>query len=88
MITISVSEFRSNMPAFLEKVKQGVKLVLTSHGKTVAEITPPTLKRGQITEEQAAARKRLAEIAKNSWVGDVESPDDVEWKVMRDDYRP
>jgi antitoxin (DNA-binding transcriptional repressor) of toxin-antitoxin stability system len=81
MLTISVSEFRANMPAFIEKVKQGMKLALTSHGKVVAEINPPS-------DRQMAARKRLDEIAKASWVGDVVSPLNEDWKVLRDDYRP
>lgn len=81
MITISVSEFRSNMPAFLEKIKQGMKLALTSHGKVVAEINPPS-------NRQMEARKRLEKIAKDSWVGDVVSPLYEDWKVLRDDYRP
>lgn len=81
MISIPVSEFRANMPAFIKKLQRGEKIVLTSHGRVVAHVTPPT-------EEQEEARNRLRKIMKTAWIGDVVSPINADWKVQRDDFDP
>jgi len=81
MTTIAISEFRARIQYFLRKAKQGERIIVTSHGENVAEIGP-------VKMTQAEARKRMRELKKKIWVGDVVSPLGEDWKVLRDDYRP
>ena len=81
MLSIPISEFRSKMPALIKKLKRGEKIALTSHGKVIAHVTPPS-------GEQEAARERLRRIMKAAWIGDITSPTNADWKVMRDDFNP
>ncbi len=74
MIQINVTEFRNHLPAYLDMVKKGEEVALTSRGKTIARLVPEI-------QECETARKRLIEIRKNSWVGDVTSPVDVTWEA-------
>ncbi|MFW5830094.1 MAG: type II toxin-antitoxin system Phd/YefM family antitoxin, partial [Planctomycetota bacterium] len=67
MITIAITEFRAHMARFLEAVKAGEVVVLTSHGEAVAELRQPEQRR-------AIAAARLREIAAQASVGDVVSP--------------
>lgn len=41
METINISKFRANLLKYLEKVKQGNTLNITSHGETLATVVPP-----------------------------------------------
>ncbi len=74
MITVPTSEFRANMPAFLEKVKKGAKVSLTSHGKVVAMINPPS--------ESDELRHRLERLRKGAWVGDILNPLGPKWEAQ------
>ncbi|MEP7234475.1 MAG: type II toxin-antitoxin system prevent-host-death family antitoxin [Ignavibacteriota bacterium] len=74
MITVPISEFRSKIPFFIKKIEHGVKVALTSHGKVVAELTPPT---GLNNDMQ----KRLEYLRSHSKVGDVLSPSG-EWEAQ------
>jgi prevent-host-death family protein len=77
MIQVNVTEFRNHLPTYLDKVKTGEEVALTSRGKVVARLIPEL-------DECERARKRLDEIRKTSWVGDVSSPVDVVWEAARD----
>ena len=77
MIQVNVTEFRNHLPTYLDKVKTGEEVALTSRGKVVARLIPEL-------DECERARKRLDEISKTSWVGDVSSPVDVVWEASRD----
>ncbi len=55
MKEVKVSELRQNLPQYLAQVGRGERLRVTSRGKAVAEIAPPSVS-GQ---EIRAARKRL-----------------------------
>lgn len=77
MIRVNVTEFRNHLPAYLDRVQKGEELALTSRGKVVARLVPEV-------DEAAEARKRLEELRKTCVVGDVVSPLDVEWEVLRD----
>ena len=55
MKDIKVSELRQRLPEYLAKVRRGERLRVTSRGKVIAEIAPPTAPRDEI----AAARARL-----------------------------
>lgn len=77
MIQVNVTEFRKHLPAYLDKVSTGEEVALTSRGKVVARLVPEV-------DESLKAREWLAEIRAKSWVGDVTSPLDEAWEVMRD----
>lgn len=77
MLQVKVTDFRNHLPAYLDKVKAGEVLALTSRGKVVARLVP----------EFDAARQAmewLSGIRADSWVGDVISPLDEPWEVLRD----
>lgn len=74
MIQVNVTEFRNHLPSYLEKVRKGEEVALTSRGKTIARLVPEI-------QECESAKTRLEEIRKSSWVGDVTSPVDVTWEA-------
>jgi prevent-host-death family protein len=55
MSDINVTELRQNLPAYLDKVRRGQRIKVTSRGRVIAEIVPaaPNL------DEAEAARARL-----------------------------
>jgi prevent-host-death family protein len=55
MEEVSVSELRENLQAFLARVRAGTRLRVTSRGKVIAEISPPS----STPEAAEAARARL-----------------------------
>ena len=75
MLTVPISEFRSRIPFFLKKIEKGIKIALTSHGKVIAEITPPS-------EEKSDLQQRLEYARAHSWVGDVVSPTGEKWEAQ------
>lgn len=75
MITVPISEFRAKMPIFLAKVKRGVKVSLTSHGKVVATLTPPPQKKTELDE-------RLENLRRGAWIGDLLSPISDKWEAQ------
>ncbi len=77
MIQVNVTEFRNHLPSYLEKVRKGEEVALTSRGKTIARLVPEI-------QECESAKSRLAEIRKSSWVGDVTSPVKVTWEAALD----
>ena len=77
MIHVNVTEFRNHLPTYLGKVKTGEVVALTSRGTVVARLVPEI-------DESLKAREWLAGIRAKSWVGDVTSPLNEEWKVLRD----
>lgn len=55
MSEINVTELRQNLPAYLAKVRRGARVRITSRGKVIAEIIPPSADE----TTAAAARARL-----------------------------
>lgn len=55
MEEVKVTELRQNLPEYLAKVKRGQRVRVTSRGKVVAELAPPSASREEVT----AARARL-----------------------------
>ncbi len=55
MNEVNVTELRQNLPGYLAKVKRGERIRVTSRGKVIAELTPPSASRDVV----AAARARL-----------------------------
>ena len=77
MIIVNVTELRKHIPAYMNKVKAGEEVAITSRGKVVARLVPEV-------DEGRAARMRLASIRKESWVGDVITPTGEPWEADHD----
>lgn len=52
---VNITELRRHLPAYLEKVRKGIRIRVTSRGKVVAELSPP----GATADEASAARALL-----------------------------
>lgn len=72
MQTINISDFRANLFKYLEMVSSGEMLSVTSNGKLLATVTPPT-------NQKDSAKEELKQIASTAKVHEVTSPLDVEW---------
>jgi prevent-host-death family protein len=55
MKPVKVTELRQNLPQYLARVRRGERIRVTSRGKTIAELAPPSATQAEIE----AARKRL-----------------------------
>jgi prevent-host-death family protein len=55
MKEVKVTELRQNLPEYLAKVRRGERVRVTSRGKAIAEIAPPSTSKKDID----AARSRL-----------------------------
>jgi prevent-host-death family protein len=55
MKDVNVTELRKNLPAYLARVRRGERVRVTSRGKVIAEIVPPSAAK----EGVEAARVRL-----------------------------
>ena len=59
MEEVKVTELRQNLPEYLAKVRRGQRVRVTSRGKVIAELTPPS------------ASKKDVEIARTRLRGSV-----------------
>jgi prevent-host-death family protein len=75
MQSISISKLRVNLTSILEDVKKGETIIVTSHGKPVAWITPPQANR------RTEAIAKLEALRKNVFIGDVVSPTGEIWEA-------
>ncbi len=76
MTTVAISELRAHLPAFIKKVRRGEEIILTSRGKAVAHLVPPD--RGRRN-----ALKALQALRKKCRIGDIVSPVDAPWDVLK-----
>jgi len=76
MLEVSITTFRNHIPVYLDKVRKGEDIALTSRGKVIARLLPPE-------DERQNARQRLAELRATSRIDDVISPLVEEWEVDR-----
>jgi prevent-host-death family protein len=67
MRKVNVTELRNNMPAYLDRVKAGEELLLTSRGKAIARLLP-------VDDMRMLARKQLALLRGKCRIGDIVSP--------------
>jgi len=79
MNVVNVTALRQNLPGYLDQVRRGEHILVTSRGEVIAEISPPAVPK----DEAAAARARL----KGSVVR-YDAPfepvlDPAEWKANR-----
>ena len=78
MLEISVTTFRNHFPDYLEKVRNGEDIALTSRGKIIARLMPPG-------GEREYAKQQLAALRAASRIGDVVSSLDGDWEADRAD---
>lgn len=72
--TIAAGEFKAKCLKLLDEVAEKRQpLVITKHGKPVAQLTP------------VPAQENIVGSMKGSvlWIGDIISPIDVEWDAMK-----
>jgi len=55
MKDVKITELRQHLPEYLARARRGERLRVTSRGKAIAEISPPS----PVPGEAAAARARL-----------------------------
>lgn len=55
MKDVNVTVLRQKLPEYLARVQRGERVRVTSRGRVIAEISPPSAAKGDVT----AARKRL-----------------------------
>ena len=72
MQRVNITEFRSNLPLYLQKVKTGVVLQITCHGKSIARLVPEK-------DEVDKAKARLSALRGTMITGNVVDPIDAEW---------
>ena len=75
IITFSMTELRVNLQVAIEEVKKGNTIIVTSHGKPVAQLIPPPDRR-----QEAIAR--LKALRKTVIIGDIISPTGEKWEAM------
>ncbi len=56
MSEVSVTDLRQQLQSYLARVQRGERLRVTSHGRVIAEIAPPS----ETADAAARARARLA----------------------------
>ena len=64
MQQVNVTELRSRLPYYLQQVKKGVELRITSHGKSIARIVPEC-------DDVEQARQRLVKLQGTMITGDI-----------------
>jgi len=74
MKSLAISELRANLMNAIEQVKKGKSIVITSHGKPVAQLVPPEDKR-------VDAKASLKALRKTAVIGDVISPTGEIWEA-------
>ncbi len=72
MQRVNITEFRSNLPSYLKKVKTGIELQITSHGKSIARLVP---EQGEVEKANA----RLLKLRGTMITGNVVDPIDAQW---------
>ena len=72
---INITDFRANLLKYLKLAQLGEEIVITSKGKPLVNITPPT-------EQKEMALKKLKNIAKTAMIGDVITPINNNWDAM------
>lgn len=74
MKSLAISELRANLMNAIEQVKKGKSIVITSHGKPVAQLVPPE-------DKKEDAKTSLKALRKTAVIGDVISPTGEIWEA-------
>ncbi len=74
MKTISMGDLRADLLDIINEVKKGKSILVTSHGKPVAQLNPPSDRRKE-------AIAKLKAMRKTAIIGDVVSPTGEVWEA-------
>ncbi len=77
MLQVNVTELRNRLPYYLELVRKGVELQITSHGRRIARLVPEE-------DEVEAARRRLDHLRGTMIIGDVVNIPSEAWGADAD----
>ena len=75
MKSVGVSIFREHLMTYLKQVQNGTTLILTSHGKQIAVLSPPDTVRKQ-------SLVQLNALGKTAEIGDIISPVLEDWETV------
>ena len=76
MTRVNISELRSQLPRYLDRVEAGEEVLITRHGRIVARLLA-------VGDPRAEAKAALARLRAQARVGDVISPVDEPWEAER-----
>lgn len=76
MQTVNISEFRANLLKYLDIANSGKEIMITSNGKQLATISPPS-------NQKQNAKEKLAALSGTAVIHDVVSPIDAEWDALK-----
>lgn len=76
MQSIAVSDLRANLMKVLKSIENGLSLMITSRGKEVAKLVPPSY-------PQKDAEYKLAELSKTAQIRDIITPFKEEWDASK-----
>lgn len=77
MPQVNVTEFRNRLPYYLQQVKNGVELHISSHGKNIAKLIPEH-------NTVDAAQARLDKLKGTMIIKDIINTDTTEWNADAD----
>lgn len=78
MEKVNVTDLRNNLPQYLQRVKRGEALQITSHGRSIGRLVPEL-------NEVEDARNRLLKLRGTMIVGDImESGEAMAWSADAD----
>ena len=75
MQIINISEFRANLLKYLDIANSGNEIMITSKGKQLATISPPS-------NQKQDAKEQLAALSGSAVIHDIVSPIDTEWDAL------
>ena len=79
MISVNITDLRQNLPAYLERVRNGLRIRVTSRGKVIAELSPPGAERDEVDAARALLKGSI--VRYDNPFEPAMSPE--EWEVNR-----
>jgi len=77
MPQVNVTELRNRLPYYLQQVKNGVELHISSHGENIAQLIPEH-------NNVEAAQTRLDQLKGTMIIKDIVNTDPVKWNADAD----
>ncbi|MDM8537515.1 hypothetical protein QUF70_12220 [Desulfobacterales bacterium HSG17] len=74
MENITITDIPQKVSYVLTKIQAGEPISVTFKGKKIAKLVPPDY-------SKLTARKKLEQLRKTAFVGDIVSPLDEKWKL-------
>jgi len=75
MREVNVSELRSHLPEYLARAESGEEILVTRRGRVIARLSAAH-------DARAEAKRQLATLRAQAWVGDVVSPVGEAWEAQ------